>query len=247
MIVFFCCIFEIQKRKVMKKYTDVFFDLDRTLWDFDTNSRASVDDLIDKYDLLSKGIPSKDEFFQVYTAINNILWERYRKGSIAKAELKVLRYEKVLRHFGIFNHEMAEIFGREYLEILVTKKNVFPGTHKILEYLKPKYRMHIITNGFEEVQDKKMNTAGLTDFFEVVITSEAAGVRKPNPGIFEFALAKTNANVESSIMIGDDLPVDILGAKDFGMDQIYFNPGKKKHSEAITYEVAQLSDIASIL
>lgn len=247
MSVFFCCTFEIQKRKVMKKYTDVFFDLDRTLWDFDTNSRASVDDLIDKYDLESKGIPSKDDFFQVYTAINNTLWDRYRKGSIAKAELKVLRYEKALRHFGIFNHEMAEIFGREYLEILATKKNVFPGTHEILKYLQPKYRMHIITNGFEEVQDKKMNTAGLTDFFEVVITSEAAGVRKPNAGIFEYALQKTGANIESSIMIGDDLPVDIVGAREYGMDQVYFNPAKKPHSEIITHEVSHLSEIASIL
>lgn len=239
--------FRVLKREPMKKYQHIFFDLDRTLWDFDTNSRASIDYLIDKYDLEKKGVPSKDEFWDLYTEINNGLWDKYRKGTIRKAELKVLRYELVLRRFGIFNKEMAEIFGREYLEVLPTKNSVFPGTHELLEYLKPKYPMHIITNGFEEVQEKKMELAGLNSFFYVVITSEAAGVRKPDEGIFRYAMEQSGAEPESSLMIGDDLPVDILGAKDFGMDQIYFNPQRLLHSESITYEVETLLEIKNIL
>ncbi len=240
---YFC----ILKSGNMKKYNHVFFDLDRTLWDFDTNSRASIDFLVDKYDLTDKGVPSKDDFFKVYTKINNGLWDRYRKGTIRKSDLKVLRYELALRHFGIFNSETAEIFGREYLDVLPTKNTVFPGTYDLLKYLQPKYPLHIITNGFEEVQDKKMQLSELTNYFDVIITSEAAGARKPDERIFDYAMEKTGADPEESIMIGDDLEVDILGAKFFGMGQIYFNPDKKKHGERITHEVFSLSDIKNIL
>ena len=231
----------------MKKYTHLFFDLDRTLWDFDKNSRDTMNILFDKYNLLERGIPSADLFFSVYTEYNDKLWDQYRKGLVEKEVLKVKRYELVLSHFGILNSEMASIFGQEYLEILPTLTAVFPGTHKMLDALVGKYHLHIITNGFEEVQDIKMAKAGLTQYFEKVITSEAAGVRKPDQKIFQYALEQCGATKENSIMIGDDLPVDIIGAADYGMDQIFFNPFGKKHDFTPTIEISELLQICDVL
>ena len=225
----------------------LFFDLDRTLWDFDKNSQDTMNILFNKYKLHEKGIPSADEFFSVYTEYNNELWAQYRQGLIEKEVLKVKRYELVLTHFGILNSEMASIFGTEYLAILPTLTAVFPGTYETLDFLSGNYHLHIITNGFEEVQEVKMDKAGLTKYFEQVITSEAAGVRKPDPMIFQYALEKCGATKENSIMIGDDLPVDIMGAADYGIDQIYFNPFDRGHTFTPTLEIRYLTQICDFL
>lgn len=231
----------------MKKYSHLFFDLDRTLWDFDKNSRETMDILFHKHKLQEKGIPSADEFFSVYTEYNDKLWAQYRQGLVEKEVLKVKRYELVLKHFDVFNSEMASIFGKEYLDILPTLTAVFPGTYEMLDFLFGKYHLHIITNGFEEVQEVKMAKAGLTKYFEEVITSEAAGVRKPDAGIFQYALEKSDATKENSIVIGDDLPVDIMGAADYGIDQIYFNPFHKIHDFTPTLEIEDLLQICDFL
>ncbi|HPE86372.1 MAG: YjjG family noncanonical pyrimidine nucleotidase [Bacteroidales bacterium] len=231
----------------MKQYSHIFFDLDKTLWDFEANSRAVMEDLYVRYALKKRGVPGVTEFFAVYSTINDRLWEQYRKGAIRKQELKVKRFELALRHFSIFDVALATLFGREYLELLPEKTVLMPGTHALLSYLKPKYPLHIITNGFEEVQEKKMRNTLILDYFTAIITSEAAGARKPNAAIFRYAFEKTGAMPANSLMIGDDLEVDVIGAKESGMDQIYFNPRRLVHAVPVTWEVAGLLAVKEIL
>ena len=152
-----------------------------------------------------------------------------------------------MQDYGINDSQLSEDFGLAYIEESPHKTELFPFSHEILNYLKEKYTLHIITNGFQEVQHIKLEASKLHMYFDIVITSEQVGVKKPNPNIFEFALEKANALAHESIMIGDDLIVDVLGAKNAGIIPIYFNPEKKEHNENIAFEISCLSQIKKIL
>ena len=232
---------------MQKKYRHLFFDLDRTLWDFDKSAAETFVAIYDKYKLRKRGIKTVEEFHRVYTHHNNILWEEYRHGRIEKKVLSNLRYFLTLQDFAIEDEKLAANLGKDYLEISPRKVNLFPNAISILKYLSPQYQLHIITNGFSEVQETKLRVSELGKYFKSVITSEEAGVKKPNPEIFQYALSKTGAHIDNSLMIGDDFEVDIVGAKNVGMDQVLFDPEKKYQENGSTFTIRDLVELKEFL
>jgi putative hydrolase of the HAD superfamily len=229
------------------RYDTIFFDLDHTLWDFKTNSYEALTELSGKYRLAERGIVSMDEFIEEYTGINERLWDDYRKGLIDKEGLRYERFYQAFRKYNIDDRELSISIGNDYTSIAPYKTNLFPKAIEILEYLYAKYPLYIITNGFEEVQHLKMKNSKLDQYFSGVITSERSGYKKPDAKMFEFSLRVANAKKEKSLMIGDSLEADVLGARDYGMEQVYFNPEARKHSEKITHEIKALEELKYFL
>lgn len=230
----------------MPQYTCIFLDLDRTLWDFEANSREAFLEMYEIYDL--KNIfPDFESFHQTYRRFNHQLWEDYRHGKIAKEALKYARFQMTLEAYGKNDLQLARQLGEDYISISATKTHLFPHSHEVLAYLSASYRLFIITNGFEEVQGKKIRNSGLEEYFEDIITSEQAGVQKPHGEIFRLALQKAAVTPEESLMIGDDIEGDIKGAQALGIEQVYFNPRNKKHQAHPTYEIQTLRELREIL
>ena len=229
------------------KYKHIFFDLDRTLWDFDAAAEVAFERIYEKYDLKSLGIPSAHEFHEVYHPLNEELWVLYRADKITKDELNRTRFMKPLEHYGIHDIELADHLSEDYVYWSPRIVRLVPGTLELLDYLKPKYHLHLITNGFQEVQHTKLNGSGLEPYFETLTVSEEVGVKKPNPEIFHYALRKAGAIAEESIMIGDEMAVDIDGARAAGMDTVMFNPKREIIEGNRTFEVNDLREIMEIL
>ena len=228
------------------KYKHLYFDLDRTIWDFDKNAQETFHDIYDKYNL-EKIFTNFDNFYTTYVAHNEKLWKDYREGKIKKAILSYKRFALTLEDFGVNDEELAKKIAQDYITISPTKKQLFTFSHETLDYLHKKYKLYIITNGFNEVQFTKLKNSELDKYFTKIFTSEDAGAQKPNSKIFENAIKSANARKKESIMIGDDLEADILGAKKYGLDQIYFNPNSKDHQEEITHEITSLKELQEIL
>ena len=225
----------------------IFFDLDRTLWDFNANSRLELKNLWNQFQLHQKGISLHDQFIKIYEKINNECWAKYRSNEITKEELRGKRFNDTLSYFGIEDNKLANEIGLAYIKNSPTRTLLVNNTIEILTYLKSKYTLHIITNGFKEVQYLKLNNCGLTPFFNEIITSEEVGVMKPNPKVFEFALEKAKASKNESIYVGDDFKVDIEGALNAGINAIFYNPNQKKHELPIFGDVTELIQIKTIL
>jgi putative hydrolase of the HAD superfamily len=204
----------------MKDITDIFFDLDHTLWDFDANSVLAFDKIFSKHhpDI------NTEEFIKVYAPINQACWKLYQVDKITHEEL---RYNRLRQSFDVLEYvisdEEIDRISYDYIEFLPDNNKLFEGAIEILDYLQPKYNLHIITNGFAEVQDRKINNSGLGDYFKTITNSEMAGVKKPHRNIFEFALSLANVKKENAIMIGDCIDADVRGAIDFGMQAILFD------------------------
>lgn len=230
-----------------KKYKHIFFDLDRTLWDFEASALQAFEVIFEKYELEKMGVESARHFHNVYTIHNERLWDLYRVGKITKEVLRGKRFNLTLMDYEIKNPEMAESIGLDYTTISPKLVNLFPNAIEILDYLFPKYKLHLITNGFSEVQEVKLKSSGMDRYFDKVITSEDAGVKKPDNKIFNFAMKQTSAEFSNSIMIGDDYNVDIIGAQNVGMDQVYFNPLKEFNSNGCTYEIRDLIELKEFL
>jgi len=229
-------------------YKDLFFDLDHTLWDFETNSRETIQELYTTHRLAELGIVDFDGFYSTYSAHNHRLWDRYTKGFIKQEELRWKRVYLSLLDFKVANEPLAKEMSQAYLEILPNKKHLFPYTIEILEYLKQKdYKMHLITNGFESVQFKKIKNSGIADYFTEVITSEASNSLKPQKEIFEYALKNAKATVAKSIMIGDNESADIQGGINIGMDTIFVNHIQAIPTIPATYTITHLKELETIL
>lgn len=231
----------------MKPYKHIFFDLDRTLWDFDTNSDETIKDIIVKYSLTGKGVPSFTAFKEVYSRFNTMLWSLYLNGELIKEKLNFQRFNLTLEAFGIKDGLLASNIADDYVQMSPLRTNLFPHAIETLEYLHGQYKLHIITNGFEEVQYKKLERSGMNKYFEQVITSEDAGAKKPNEVIFRYALGKAGASASESLMIGDEIEIDLLGAKAVGLDQMFVNYPGTAHNELFTFEVRSLAEIIDIL
>lgn len=204
--------------------TDVFFDLDHTLWDFDRNSKLAFLRVFEEYEIDL----DIHNFMDVYKPINFKYWKMYREGTITKQELRKGRFAEAFRAFDMgFSQEMTETLEVKYIEELPGNNHLFNGARAILKYLSAKYKMHIITNGFDEVQELKLTRSKIAQFFETVTTSEEAGAQKPNPKIFHLALDKAGIKPENGIMIGDTFEADILGAESVGMYTMYYNYRKQ--------------------
>ena len=229
-------------------YKDLFFDLDHTLWDFETNSKETIQELYTTHRLAELGIVDFDGFYANYSAHNHRLWDRYTKGFIKQEELRWKRVYLSLLDFKVANEPLAKEMSKDYLEILPNKKHLFPYTIEILEYLKQKeYKMHLITNGFESVQFKKIKNSGLQDYFIEVITSEGSNSLKPQKEIFEYALKNAKASVEKSIMIGDNEFADIQGGINMGMDTVFVNHIQAIPTIPATYTITHLKELETIL
>ena len=240
--------FQLPIHPIQMAYKDLFFDLDHTLWDFETNSKETIQELYTTHRLVDLGIVDFDGFYSTYSAHNHRLWDRYTKGFIKQEELRWKRVYLSLLDFKVANEPLAKEMSQAYLEILPNKKHLFPYTIEILEYLKQKdYKMHLITNGFESVQFKKIKNSGLQDYFIEVITSEASNSLKPQKEIFEYALKNANASIEESIMIGDNESADIQGGINIGMDTIFVNHIQVVPTVPATYTITHLKELENIL
>ena len=231
----------------MKKYKHLFFDLDKTLWDFDENTKDTFKDLFNFYKLNEKGIPYVKIFHDTYNKHNDELWDKYRKGLVVKSFLIVQRYILTLSDFNIFDNKLAEDLSKDYLRISPLKTKLIPYAQQALQYLSKKYSLHIITNGFNEVQYIKVEKSNIKKYFDKIITSEEAGFNKPNKNIFLYSLNKTGALVNESLMIGDAIDVDITGAQSIGMDQVFYNPKNISTPINSTFEINSLKELINIL
>lgn len=231
----------------MKKYKHLFFDLDHTLWDFDRNSHEVLVELYHKYNLGELGITSFELFHSAYKERNAMMWEQYRLGKIGKAELRDNRFILTFWDLGMDTSLAPKEMSAEYLRLSPQKNHLFPHAHETLSYLKDKYTLHIITNGFEEAQHIKLQSSDLTKYFKEIIISEQVGFKKPDIRIFEISAEKANAAPEECMMIGDGLEVDVLGAQAAGWDAVYFNPFRTEHKENPTYEIRSLDELKSML
>ena len=210
--------------------TDVFFDLDHTLWDFEKNSALAFETIFKMQDLAV----NMSDFLHFYVPINRAYWEKYRKDEITQKELRFGRLKETfdLLEFEI-EDDLIDFLSEEYIFYLPKYNHLFDGTIEILDYLKPKYNLHIITNGFAEIQGNKMNNSYISHYFKTITNSEMAGVKKPNSLIFDYALDLAQAKKENSIMIGDCIEADVQGALDAGLDAILFTESNEQVAENI--------------
>jgi putative hydrolase of the HAD superfamily len=231
----------------MSSYKHIFFDLDHTLWDFNTNCRLTLDELYEKYDFSKLGF-SKDGFYRVYKNINDRMWLDYNNGSISKEDIRTKRFEYTFAELGHKKSIIPVNLEEEFLSVCPAKAQVFPFTHESLEYLAGKgYILHIITNGFKETQYIKLSTSNLLKYFTHVVESDICGYMKPDKRIFDYALTLSKSMAKESIMIGDDLNADIVGARNAGIDQVFINRHQFQHNEIITHEIDCLSKLKEIL
>jgi len=235
----------------LKNYKHLFFDLDHTLWDYDTNARDTLNELYHFYDLGKYGISTDKYFTDIFFEVNTELWKKLDTGEIDKFYLRNNRFRLVFEAaeaiMKIVNEELLVDVSKRFLQECPKKSKLIDGALDILEGIHGKYEMHIITNGFEEVQSIKMKHSGLDKYFDKIITSEKAGHKKPSKGIYHYALKHTRSILEDSVMIGDNLQTDIKGARLFGMDQIYFNPDAISHEDEVTIEISSLAELSAIL
>lgn len=222
----------------------VFFDLDHTLWDFEKNSALTFEKILQK-----NQIPvDTSEFVRQYSPVNYRYWDLFRDDKISQNEM---RFGRLRETFALLNlkveQEVLELLADEYIEFLPENNNVFEGTFELLEYLKPKYNLHIITNGSHDLQNHKMNNSKLSPYFKTTTNSQSVGVKKPNPLIFDFALRQANAKKENSIMIGDCIHADVLGAINCGMDAVLFSELYQDLEDKTIKQVNRLLDLKKYL
>jgi len=229
------------------KYRHIFFDLDHTLWDYEANARMTLTQLYDEFGLKKLGVTDFEQFYSTYSAHNEKLWARYRNGLIRADELRWKRMSQTLLEFRIGNEQLAKDLGIKFLDLLPMRNLLFPDTVNTLDFLRNKgYHLHIITNGFEETQHYKLRNSGIDHFFDEVITSEGSNSIKPKKEIFDYALKKANALQDQSIMIGDSPDVDIQGAINAGIDQVFMNHTHAVCSVQPTYMARSLKELETI-
>ena len=223
--------------------TDIFFDLDHTLWDFEKNSALAFETIFKKHDLRF----DLELFLSHYTPTNLKYWKLYRDEKISTEDLRYLRLKEVFDLMNVVVEESTiHLLSQEYIHYLPQFNHLYEGALELLHYLFPKYRLHIITNGFDLVQSRKLKNANIEAYFKTVTNCEMAGVKKPNPLIFEYAISKAKTVKEQTVMIGDSLEADIEGAMNIGMDVIYFNEFKNQINLEIP-NVFHLSEIKQYL
>ncbi len=229
-----------------KQYEHIFFDLDRTLWHFDENSRKVLVDIYTEFEL-NRCIASANDFISTYEIINEELWTLYRNGKVEKEKLRSERFYQTLLKYQFDDAKLADRIGDYYVDHSPLQTILLPFAIEVLEHLKDRYQMHIITNGFEEIQLIKLSNSEIAHYFNQVIFSEKIGVKKPHPLIFKQAIKGAGATFHNSIMIGDDYYADICGAQRVKMDSIYFNFYKEEHNYKIDREINCLSELFNML
>lgn len=223
----------------LKDIEHIFFDLDHTLWDFDKNSALTFEKIFKLNDIKV----SLEDFISVYEPINLEYWRLYRNEEIDKAGLRYGRLNDAFQALGMtIEDNLIHKLSEDYIDFLSSFNHLFDDAVAILEYLKPRYELHIITNGFQEVQFGKLKNSGIEPYFNTVTNSEIVGVKKPNPKIFHHALEQSNAPLERSVMIGDNLEADVHGALNIGLDAIMFN----YRNENLPPEIKQVKKLTDL-
>jgi len=228
-------------------YKHLFFDLDNTLWDFDYNSKIVLGYIFNKFDLQKKGIPSEKKFINIYKKVNGELWFKYREGLVTKELLRSQRFLKTLNIFNIKDQLLSQEIGNFYISNSPCQTKLMEGAKEVLFNLSLHYDLHIITNGFQEVQDVKLKKSGIFSFFDNIIVSEDVGVLKPHKKIFQYALNICSAKKKDCLMIGDDIISDISGARSFGIDQVFFDYKFSNKKVQSTYTITHLKELEKIL
>jgi putative hydrolase of the HAD superfamily len=231
----------------MKKYRHLFFDLDNTLWDFESNATETLTELYYRYDLQKLGVPGVEFFIEKYKLRNEMMWEQYRLGKIEKETLRNDRFKLTFWDMGLDAGLTPAQLSEDYISESPKKNKLFPDTLETLEYLSDKYALHIITNGFNEVQHIKLRASKIDHLFDEVIISELTGFKKPDVNIFLYAMEKTGALAEECLMIGDGLEIDIAGALNANWDSVFFNPEKISHEKFTTYEIYHMAELRTFL
>lgn len=231
----------------MKKYKHIFFDLDHTLWDYDGNVKESLEELYGKYEFHQLGKLCFEDFFAAFQKTNNELWILFNQGVLDKDSLRKVRFKRIFSLAKLGNCPIPPTLEEEFVFTTSSKKRVLPYSFDVLDYLKDKYNLHVITNGFNESQYAKLTASGLQNYFELVVTSESSGYRKPDKKIFQYALEILKATPSECLMIGDNPDSDILGAQNAAIDQVYYNPANRETSLSPTHTIHCLSELKAIL
>lgn len=231
----------------MKKYTHLFFDLDHTLWDYDSNVRDSLSELFAQYDLGALGNPDFEPFFEAFQATNHELWEEFNKGLVDREILRATRFKRVFRRAKLEVAMIPASLEEEFITRTSAKPKVMDHALETLDYLKQDYQLHIITNGFNQSQYAKLKSSKLEEYFDLIVTSENSGYRKPDKRIFDHALSHLKTAANHCLMIGDNPLSDILGAQNAKMDQVFYNPLKTASELLPTYTIHHLSELRNIL
>jgi putative hydrolase of the HAD superfamily len=231
----------------LKTYRHIFFDLDHTLWDYDKNVQESLTELYDLYQLASLGILDSEKFIQSFYNVNFKLWAMYDVGKIDKKSLREVRFRSVFENAGADPNAVPKVMEDDFMHRTSSKPHVLPYTFEILDYLKPNYGLHIISNGFNESQAKKMEASGLTPYFDLIVTSETTGHKKPDPRIFHYAMDRLGIKSNETMMIGDNPNSDILGAIRANIDNVYFDPHEKGIEHQPTYTIRHLKELEEFL
>lgn len=229
-------------------YKHLFFDLDHTIWDFHRNSHEAIEEVFDNFHIQKLGGIDFNSFLKRYREVNGSLWKQYNHGKINKSELRDARFKRVLSSFDLDKSLDSRLLEKLYMDVCPRKPNLVEGALDLLDYLQAKgYDLHILTNGFEETTITKLSSSNILDYFKVTVTSEGLQTTKPNAEFFERAMEKAKSTPEDTLMIGDNLDTDIKGAKNVGIDQVYYNPEENKHKEEVTFEIKRLRELKEIL
>ena len=231
----------------MPFYRHLFFDLDHTLWDFDRCSGETLEELFHEHRMDTLGAVCADAFVSTFRTINRDLWNQYGAGQITQQQLRDTRFSLVFNELGLPEATIEAALTEQYMQRCSRNPHLRPYAREVLDHLRNKYVLHILTNGFDDVQFIKMQSSGITDYFTHIITAEKAGCYKPNARIFDYALQRADARLNHSLMIGDSLEADVVVARNAGMDHVFYNYDGLTHSETPTYEIACLSELLEIL
>ncbi len=230
------------------KYKHLFFDLDHTLWDFESNAKECLAEMYLTYEIEAMGVPHFETFYQYFSIANHRYWAMLERKEITIDQLRRGRFKTAFANMDI---EITEAFSLEltetFLALLPHKTQLIAGAIAVLDYLKPRYTLHIISNGFYEGQILKMKNGRIFDYFDTIITSEKAQALKPEKAIFDYALRSANASLSDSLMIGDNYVADIKGAMKAGLDTVFYNPQAQETIEQPTFDIVHLTALTTFL
>jgi YjjG family noncanonical pyrimidine nucleotidase len=225
----------------------IFFDLDHTLWDYETNSRETLQELFQAHALQEKGVTDFESFFKEFKRVNAELWELYDHGKIGSEVIREQRFRQILESFKAYDKKLSDDISHEYLYACPKKGNLMPQATETLRYLADRYKLSIITNGFEEIQNSKLTSGNLHQFFDHIVTSQQAGHKKPAREIFDYTLFKNGISSSEAVMIGDNLVTDIGGAQKASLAHVFYNPDKLQHNEKVMAEINSLQELCALL
>lgn len=229
-----------------KPYKCIFFDLDHTLWDYETNSCDTLGEIYASYSLYDRGIGDVVSLQEQFRRVNTSLWEQYDRGLINSDFIREQRFRQILEFFSIRDEKLCRQISVDYLHRCPKKTNLLPYALDVLQYLSAHYSMTVVTNGFEEIQHTKLTAGEIDRFFDHVVTSQKAGFKKPSREIFEYAMNANGVNAGQVVMIGDNLLTDIAGARNAAIDAVFFNPEKISHDAQVRHEIHCLSELRNI-